>query len=183
VCQNRAQALKATNNSNVQGAAPASGQDAAAPQAPDLAPTQTRTPVPSPAATAQPQPTPPAPATPAVEHPATTSNEDSNAVAPVWSSAADSPASNVGTSPGWTADQDSRLTEMKNNNQPWKTISAAIDNKAVWELKKRWKEIEPGTDQGKNHNEGGKGKVEGENVENKEKDAGVDTSSTHDQVA
>lgn len=178
--------MKATDNSNAQGAAPAGGQDAITPQAPSPAPTQAPAPTPAPATVAQTQQAPPAPAAPVVEHHATAPNQDSNSFASDLSSPADRAASTVETAPGWTADQDSRLTEMKNNNQSWKVIAAAIDNKAVSDVKKRWKEIGSRTEQAKSHNGGGKGKVEGGKAENKGKEVEVDkvdTSSTHDQVA
>ncbi|KAL2006094.1 hypothetical protein VTN00DRAFT_9748 [Thermoascus crustaceus] len=38
----------------------------------------------------------------------------------------------------WTPELDARLTELKNVNTPWISISIAMDNRPIAELKKRW---------------------------------------------
>lgn len=38
----------------------------------------------------------------------------------------------------WTPELDARLTELKNVNTPWISISIAMDDRPIAELKKRW---------------------------------------------
>ncbi|KAI9819983.1 MAG: hypothetical protein M1827_006553 [Pycnora praestabilis] len=50
-------------------------------------------------------------------------------------------AANAAAAPGWTAEQDATLLKYKTENKSWKEISIMLDDKPIWQLKNRFKEL------------------------------------------